>query len=86
MRTLAAIRNAAVKALSLARAIFSLARYGEVTPITYELRRAECLDCDQKTETDRGVFCAACGCPQWFMSDLRTKTRLIDVKCPLNKW
>src|SRR5262245_51823346 len=83
---LSSIKSAAGKALSLARAIFSLLRHGEVTPQTYVLRQAECLDCEKRVEAGRGVYCGECKCPQWFLSDLRTKARMPGVKCPLNKW
>jgi hypothetical protein len=79
------IRIAAVKARSLLRAISSL-RHGDVTLKTYTLRKAECLECDQHIEKERGIFCLACRCPQWFFSDLRTKWRILKIKCPLDKW
>jgi hypothetical protein len=53
---------------------------------TYQLRKAECLDCPEHIEKERGIYCLACRCPQWPMSDLRTKWRMLDIKCPLNKW
>lgn len=80
------IRAAAAKVRSFLRAIYSLFRHGETTLSTYELRRAECMDCSARIPKPRGVYCGACGCPQWFMSDLRTKWRMLAVKCPLGKW
>jgi hypothetical protein len=52
----------------------------------YALRRAECIDCHLFVEEARGVYCGACGCPHWFLSDLRSRNRLLSVKCPLDKW
>ena len=80
------IRSAAVKAQSFIRALSSLIRYGEVTVKTYTLRQAECMDCEHIVSKERGLYCGACGCPEWFMSDLRTKWRMLGVKCPLNRW
>lgn len=80
------IKSVAAKARSFLRAVWSLARYGEVTLKTYTLRKAECLDCDRHIETERGIYCGECGCPQWFVSDLRSKWRMRDLRCPLKKW
>jgi hypothetical protein len=79
------IKSAAVKVRSFLRALWSLFWLGEVTLQTYQWRKAECLDCSEHVETERGAYCQACECPQWFMSDLRTKWRLLDLKCPLDK-
>jgi len=57
-----------------------------VTLRTHQLRKAECFDCDRIVTKERGIYCGACGCPQNYLSDLRTKWRIQDVKCPLNKW
>jgi hypothetical protein len=80
------LSRAVAKARSFARAVVSLVRHGEVTVQTYALRRAECLECPAFAERERGVYCGACGCPEWFVSDLRFRNRLLGVKCPLNKW
>jgi len=74
------------KLYTFLRAIYSLFRHGEVTIRTHELRKAECFDCLAIITKERGIYCGACGCPQWFMSDLRTKWRMLAAKCPLDKW
>lgn len=83
---LSSIKSAATKARSFWRAIYSLARYGDVTLRTHTLRKAECFACKHVVARGRGIYCGKCSCPEWFMSDLRTKWRMLDVKCPLNKW
>lgn len=83
---LSSMRNAAAKAVSLLRAIYSLIRYGETTVRTQVLRKGECFECEHIIARERGLYCGACGCPEWFMSDLRTKWRMLDIKCPLDKW
>jgi hypothetical protein len=80
------IKSAAAKVRSFFRAIWSLIRHGEVTVQTYALRRAECVECLLFVERKRGIYCGACGCPEWYLSDLRSKWRMPQVKCPLNKW
>ena len=80
------IKSAAAKAPSFWRAVWSLIWQGEVSLRTYQLRKAECLDCDRHIETERGIYCGECRCPDWFMSGLRTKWRMLDVRCPLNRW
>jgi hypothetical protein len=74
------------KVYTFYRAIYSLIRYGDVTLRTYTQRRAECFECERIIAKERNLYCGACECPQWFMSDLRTKWRMLDVKCPLEKW
>jgi hypothetical protein len=80
------IRNAATKAHSFYRAIYSLAHHGDVTLRTYTLRKRECYECEHIIARQRNLYCGKCGCPEWFISDLRTKWRMLDIRCPLNKW
>lgn len=78
---------------SFVRAVWSFLTLGDA-PLALYLERIEtCLGepgivkpCDQLTATDTGVFCGACGCPPSLLSDVRTKARMIDLKCPLDKW
>lgn len=71
---------------SLVRAIWSLIRWGDVTVSEYLKRQTICFDCPRLLISERGYFCDACGCPKSPVSDLRTKQRLPDLKCPLGKW
>lgn len=74
------------KARSFARAVWSFMRRGDVPLQTYGARETACYKCDQMACAINGIFCNACGCPRWALSDLRTKWRMADVRCPLNKW
>lgn len=73
-----------VKSLSLA--LWSLFWYGTVSAETHETRRAECFKCEAIISNERGIYCGACGCSQWWLSDLRKKWRMRELKCPLGKW
>lgn len=75
-----------VKARSFLRAVWSFIRYGDVPLDLHDKRSAICHRCDHMRVTPGGIFCRVCECPHWFVSDLRTKWRMRDVKCPLNKW
>lgn len=74
------------KVSSLARALWSFARWGDVPLIRYETRRVTCEQCPQLRITSTGYFCGACACPQWAGSDLRSKWRMADLKCPQGRW
>lgn len=81
------------KARSLMAALFSFALAGDAPLGEYLDRRETCLGipgqlpkCERLQATDTGLFCGACGCPQWPVSDLRTKWRMPDVACPLGRW
>lgn len=73
------------KAWSLARALLSL-RHGDVKLSVQRARMSVCESCPHIQRTTRGIFCAACGCPETMLSDLRTKTRMRFAACPLDKW
>src|SRR5215475_886156 len=74
------------RVISLLRAIFSLIIDGDERLIVYEDRQKICWQCDELRIRETGVFCWACKCPPWPVSDLRTKWRLRSLKCPLNRW
>lgn len=74
------------KAKSLVLAIWSFLRWGDVTVSEYQKRQTVCHDCARFLVSQRGMFCDACGCLPSPVSDLRTKWRLPDLKCPLDKW
>jgi hypothetical protein len=74
------------KAKSFLRAAWSFIRYGDVPLWKYTEREEACWKCPELKPTATGVFCGKCGCPKWAVSDLRTKWRMRDVKCPLGKW
>lgn len=75
-----------VKAKSLARALWSFIRWGDAALDLHDKRASACYLCDELRVVPRGVFCRACKCPRWALSDLRTKWRMRDARCPLNKW
>jgi hypothetical protein len=74
------------KARSFLCAVWSFFWYGDAPLVDHDRRQAICLRCEHLEVTATGVFCKACGCPHWAVSDLRTKWRMRDIKCPLDKW
>jgi len=74
------------KAKSFILAILSFIRWGDAPLDLYDKRRAVCARCPHMRATPQGLFCRACECPRWPISDLRTKWRLRDLRCPLHKW
>ena len=74
------------KANSLAVALWSIVRYGTIEAHNYRQRALECFGCEARIERGRRMYCGACGCPQWRLSDLRVKWRMRELKCPLGKW
>lgn len=74
------------KANSFALALWSWLRHGTVQAGAYRLRALECFGCEARIERGRRMYCGACGCPQWWLSDLRNKWRMRELKCPLGKW
>jgi hypothetical protein len=75
-----------VKAKSLLLAIWSFLRWGDAPIAEHDQRATTCYLCEQLIITPQGIFCSACNCPRWPLSDLRTKWRLRDLRCPRNKW
>jgi hypothetical protein len=74
------------KAWSLLRAVSSFVRWGDVPLVEHDRRQKICLGCNRLDVTETGVFCLECRCPHWPGSDLRTKWRMRDLRCPLGKW
>ena len=74
------------KVKSLWNALWSLFWYGTVDADTREMRQNECAKCTVRIQTSKGDFCGACGCPQWWLSRLELKTRMLELRCPLDKW
>lgn len=71
---------------SFVRALWSFLRTGDA-PLAEATRREQiCNDCPEVVTTATGLFCGACGCAQWAVSDLRTKWRLPVIACPQGKW
>ncbi|MCI0391668.1 MAG: hypothetical protein MOB07_23230 [Acidobacteria bacterium] len=75
-----------LKAKRLLRAVWSFVRWGDAPMIEHDRRMTICTDCDNLVYTPNGIFCGACDCPYSPVSDLRTKCRMRDVKCPVGKW
>jgi hypothetical protein len=75
-----------LKIWSLLRAIWSFYRWGDVPIVKYDQRQLVCLRCEYVQVVKHGIFCRACGCPPSALSDMRTKWRMRDLKCPLGKW
>jgi hypothetical protein len=74
------------KIKSFLAAVWSFVRWGDV-PLWQATEREEaCLACPALELTATGMFCKECRCPHWAISDMRTKWRMRDLKCPLNKW
>jgi hypothetical protein len=74
------------KAKSFLRAVWSFVRYGDAPLRQYTEREEICLKCPEFDMTETNEFCKARDCPRWAISDLRTKRRMRDLRCPLNKW
>jgi len=74
------------KVESFLRALWSFARHGDALLVEHDRRQAICLGCEHLRLMSNGVFCNACECPPWAVSDLRTKWRMRDLKCPKDKW
>jgi hypothetical protein len=67
-------------------AVWSFVRWGDAPLLEHDRRQAICLKCKRLHVTPTGVFCLECRCPHSAISDLRTKWRMRDLRCPLNKW
>lgn len=74
------------RAKSFLLAVWSFVRWGDVPLIEHDRRQKICLGCDRLEVTKTGVFCQECRCLHWAISDLRTKWRMRNLKCPLDKW
>lgn len=67
-------------------AIYSFLRHGDAPLYIATERELICGTCPEQRTATTGLFCNACGCPPSPISDLRTKWRMLDLKCPLDKW
>ena len=74
------------KVKSLFFALWSLFWYGTVEAGIYKRRAVECFVCPALVEKQYRLYCGACGCPEWWLSDLRKKWRMLELKCPQDKW
>lgn len=74
------------RALSLFRAIVSVLRYGDLPWRAYLERQEQCVGCSHYERSLFGIYCGACSCPRWYVSDLRTKWRMPDAACPKGLW
>jgi hypothetical protein len=74
------------KLKSFVRAVWSLCKLGDSPLPVYNVRTQTCWECPSMKASPTGYFCRACECPEWFLSDLRTKWRIRDLSCPLGKW
>jgi hypothetical protein len=70
---------------SFLRALWAM-RSGDAKLTVYQGRLRVCYACSEVRIRERGVYCGACGCPEWALSDLRTKARIRSISCPLEKW
>jgi hypothetical protein len=75
-----------LRVISFIRAMWWLVRFGESATHIQRGRQAICQACPSIIETRTGYHCSECGCPQWFGSDIRTKTRIGRLRCPIGKW
>lgn len=87
------LRPMITRAKTFYRAVSSFLRHGDASLGEYLHRQATCTGsgqatrrCERMAATETGLFCDACGCPRWSVSDLRTKWRMPDAACPLGKW
>lgn len=49
---------------------------------TVHRRMAACGECDRLVRDGDALYCGACGCPNWRLSELRTKLRFVNLTCP----
>jgi hypothetical protein len=75
-----------LKAKSFILAVWSFVRWGDAPIELYEDRKRICEECPELVPTPTGKFCGKCECPRWPISDLRSKWRMLDLRCPLNNW
>jgi hypothetical protein len=74
------------KVKSFLRAVWSFARWGDISIIEHDRRQVICHACDAMRVVKTGIFCRACHCQPTAISDLRTKWRMRDLKCPKGQW
>lgn len=81
------------KGIGIARHIASMAfgcadalTGGRCPPEVTEARLAICRVCEKLKTDDNKMYCGACGCPKWKLSELSTKLTFARLNCPLRKW
>ena len=75
-----------LRVISFVRTMWLAIRYGEAWLHVQRGRLIICQSCPEMASTSSGLYCKACQCPQWFMSDIRTKTRIRRLACPQGRW
>jgi len=66
----------------MARTVLS----GHADDDTYQQRLAICQGCEHLQRDGDKLYCGACGCPQWSMSELPRKLRFAGLRCPKGKF
>src|SRR3972149_3952710 len=62
-----------------------------INDAAWQKRMEKCLSCERlivevrKRDASKRLFCAQCGCPNWFMSALTRKNRYKKWYCPMRK-
>jgi hypothetical protein len=78
------------KAASFFWAVRSFVKHGDAPIREFDRRLAICISCEfvkfDPPKAPTGMFCKACDCPDWWLSDQRTKARMRDAACPMGKW
>ena len=65
---------------------FLIAFLGEGVSLDESRKRLNvCMGCEH-LKKENGLYCGACGCPQWRYSELTRKTRMLEATCPVGKW
>lgn len=75
-------RDAANRVKSFVSAITG----GRVTDEMHSARLAVCLVCEHCEHIGKGLYCRRCGCPKWWLADLRHKAKMSRARCPMHKW
>ena len=76
------IRGLASKGAELARTVAS----GRATDEVVADRMAICEACEFLRRERGGIYCGACGCPEWGPAELNQKLRFAGTKCPKGKF
>ena len=58
----------------------------KVPLLVFESRNEKCNSCSHKSEYKDKWWCECCGCPQWHMSDCKTKNSFARHFCPLGEF
>jgi len=74
--------NIVEKAVSFVKAVTS----GTVNDDVFNARLAACESCKHLRRDGEKLYCGGCGCGRWKLSELHTKLRFANLKCPLKIW